>query len=253
MHSHIEGCSVHSPALRTLEKCGRTVFRLLDKVKDLERLQITIGVRMSHKWIVLVIIFLVCLSSCRKQPQPPRPTRSAFSAKIESILPTNWSLEEDGQEVIIGRKVLVRTYTCVAMDVSVMRDPDKLEQYVNTHGVTDAYKIRLRLMPVMNFSEYQRQKAINDQIVVTKSTEVPNRNFFEDDAMRSYDSRYRELPEYYDDSSSVYVETNLGPYECVYPDEVAHECESIRLKLDSLFRKYSTDTPRTLSRDLLVP
>ncbi len=67
--------------------------------------------------------FLISLFSSRKQPQPPRPTHSAFTAKIESILQSNWSLEEAGQEVIIGRKVLVTRYKCVAMDVSVMGCP----------------------------------------------------------------------------------------------------------------------------------
>jgi hypothetical protein len=135
--------------------------------------------------------------------------------------------------------------------LSIFRHPDGLKQFVNTNGVTDTYQIRLRRGPTIDVSEYQRQKAVNNQIVVAKSTVMPNRKFLEDDAMRSYDSRYRELPEYYDDSSSIYLETNFGPYECIYPSVVARECESIRQKLDSLFRRYSLDNnPRGLGLGL---
>ena len=202
----------------------------------------------KNNWIVFVLVVLATLSSCRQVTQKPLPTRSAFAAKIEAVLPANWSLEENGQEVMIVRKQPIIRWSCVALDLSLLRDPDRFEQYVQTHGLADTYKIRLRRTPAIDMSEYQRQKAINDQIKVTKSTPVPDRTFLEDDAIRSYDSRYRELPDYYDDSSSIYFQTNLGPYECIYPNEVATECESIRQKLASLFRKYATDdTPRALS------
>jgi len=212
-----------------------------------------IGRMNNNNWIVFVFVLVVLatLSSCRKATQRPSQTRSAFAAKIESVLPTNWSLEENGQEVMIARKEPIIRWTCVALDLSLLRDPDRFEQYVKTNGLTDTYKIRLRRTPAIDMSEYQRQKAINDQIKVTKSTPVPDRTFLEDDAIRSYDSRYRELPEYYDDSSSIYFQTNLGTYECIHPNEVARECESIRQKLDSLFRRYATDDPpRALSRGL---
>jgi hypothetical protein len=205
----------------------------------------------NNSWIVFVLVVVATLSSFKKATQKPIQTRSPFAAKIESVLPENWSLEENDQEVLIARKQPIIRWTCVALDLSILRDPASFEQYVNTHGVTDTYKIRLRRTPAIALSEYQRQKAINDQIKVTKSTPVPDRTFLEDDAIRSYDSRYHELPEYYDDSSSIYFQTNLGPYECIHPNEVARECESIRQKLDSLFRRYATDdTPRALSRGL---
>ena len=206
---------------------------------------------MNQNWIVFVFVFFATLSSCRKGTQKPSQTRSAVAVQIESLLPANWSLEEYGEEVMIARKERITRYACVAMDLSIFRHPDGLKQFVNTNGVTDTYQIRLRRGPAIDVSEYQRQKAVNNQIVVTKSTVMPNRRFLEDDAMRSYDSRYRELPEYYDDSSSIYFETNLGPYECIYPTAVAKECESIRQKLDSLFRRYSSaNNPRPLSRGI---
>jgi hypothetical protein len=194
---------------------------------------------------------LAIISSCSRVKQLPSQTHSAFAARIKSVLPPNWDLEENDQEVIIGRKEPITRYTCVAMDVSVLRNSETLKEYVNTNGVTDSYQIRLRRAPAIDISEFQRLKAVNDQIVVTKSTTIPNRKFFEDDAMRSFDSRYRELPEYYDDSNSIYIETNLGPYECIYPNAVARECEGIRQKLDGLFNRYSSDkVRRTLSRGL---
>ena len=195
------------------------------------------------------MMFLALLASCSRVNQEPSQPRSAFAARIESVLPRNWTLEENGQEIIIGRKEPITRYTCVAMDVSLLRRPDGLRQFVNTNGVTDTYQIRLRRATVLDISECQRQKAVNNQIVVTKGTVIPNRKFLEDGAMRSFDSRYRELPEYYDGTSSIYLETNLGPYECIYPNAVARECESIRQKLNSLFNRYPSDHyPRALSR-----
>jgi len=200
---------------------------------------------------VFLLVLLATVSCSKATPKLPSQTRSAFAQQIESVLPTSWSLEENSEEIMITRKEPIMRYTCVAMDLSVLKSAERFEQYVKANGLTDIYKIRLRRTRAIDMSEYQRQKAINDQINVTKSTPVPARTFLEDDAIRSYDSRYRELPEYYDDSSSIYFQTNLGTYECIYPNEVARECESIRQKLDSLFRRYAPDdTPRTLSRDL---
>jgi hypothetical protein len=206
---------------------------------------------MDYRGIVFGLTSLAILSSCSRVAPKPSQTRSVFAARIESALPPNWALEENGQEVIITRKEPITTYTCVAMDIGVLRDSDALKRYVQTDGVTDRYQIRLRRAAAIDVSEFQRLKAVNNQIVVNKSTPVPNRKFLEDDAMRSFDSRYRELPEYYDDSHSIYFETTLGPYECIYPSVVARECEGIRQKLDSLFSRYSSDNyRRTLSRDL---
>ncbi len=199
--------------------------------------------------IVLSVVSLAALCACSRVAQKPSHNRSEFAVRVASALPPDWTLEENGQEVLIGRKELITHYTCVAMDVSVLGRPDRLKQYVATNGVTDRYQIRLRRASPIDVSEYQRLKRVNDEIVVTKATPVPNRKFLEDDAMRSFDSRYRELPEYYDDSYSIYLETNLGPYECIYPTAVARECEGIRQKLDSLFSRYSSSNyQRSLSR-----
>ena len=73
---------------------------------------------------------------------------------------------------------------------------------------------------------------------------IPGREFYEDDAMHSFDSRYRELPEYFDEASSIYVETTAHPYECMYPRSVAEECDAVRQRFDTLFTRYSKDTYR---------
>jgi hypothetical protein len=203
---------------------------------------------MNYKWIVLSALSLATLCSCTRVTQKPSQQHSAFAARIESVLPSDWALEESGQETVITRKQPITRYPCVAMDVGLFRQPDGLRQFVKTNGISDSYQIRLRRAAAMDTADYQRLKAINNQIVVTKSTVMPSRKFLEDDAMRSFDSRYRELPEYYDNSSSIYFETNLGPYECIYPGAVGRECEAIRQKLDSLFNRYSSDNhPRGLS------
>jgi hypothetical protein len=203
-------------------------------------------------WIsVFSLLFLSSLSSCGRVTQQVASTRGAFAARVESVLPSNWTVEESGQDVILRRKEPITKYTCVAMDVSVLRNSDTFKKYVDADGVTDVYAIRLRRGAAMDISEFRRLKAINNQIVATKNTPVPTGEFLEDDALRSFDSRYHELPEYYDDSTSIYVETSLGSYECIYPNAVAKECEGIRQRLDSLFHRYASDIDRrTLSRGL---
>jgi|SRR5689334_10189043 len=206
---------------------------------------------MKYAWILFGLTLLAALPSCRSVPQKTSQPRSAFAARIQSVVPPNWVLEEEGQEVIIRRKEPITKYPCVAMDVAVFRRPDGLKRYVDTNGYTGSYQIRLRRAPKVDAFDYQRLKAVNDQIVVTKNTPIPNRKFLEDDALRSYDSRYRELPEYYDESNSIYLETIFGPYECIYPNVVAKECEAVREKLNTLFNRYSSDNyPRTLGRDV---
>jgi len=201
--------------------------------------------------MLLGAILPASVLSCGKTPQPKLQKRSAFAVRIESVLPTDWALEENGQEVIIRRQEPVKTYGCVGLDVNLMRRPDLLKQFVDTNGVTDDYQIRLRREGRLDPSEYSRLKAANNQIIVTKNTVISSRQFYEDDAIRSFDPRYTELPEYYDDSSSIYLETTLHPWECIYPNSVAGECESIRQKLDLLFDRYSKDDyRRALSRGI---
>ena len=201
---------------------------------------------MNHVLIIVTVVAFVMLSSCYRATSQPQRTRSAFAAQVESVLPTDWSLEENGEEITISRKNPITQFPCVAMDVAVLRSPEALKHYIEVNGISNTYQIRLRRAAFVDVSEYQRVKAVNDQIVVTKSTPVPDRKFLEDDALRSFDSRYRELPEYYDDSSSIYLETNLGPYECIHPNPVARECEGVRQQLDSLFHRYSSENRRGL-------
>jgi hypothetical protein len=109
---------------------------------------------------------------------------------------------------------------------------------VERNGVAEDYKIRLRLAPKVSLVEYAQLKNSNSQITVTKRTAIQSREFYEDSAMQSFDPRYRELPEYYDKDSSVYVETTLHPWECIYPGDVARECEKVRQALDSFLTRY---------------
>jgi len=132
---------------------------------------------------VFLLVLLATVSCSKATPKLPSQTRSAFAQQIESVLPTSWSLEENSEEIMITRKEPIMRYTCVAMDLSVLKSAERFEQYVKANGLTDIYKIRLRRTRAIDMSEYQRQKAINDQINVTKSTPVPARTFLEDDAI----------------------------------------------------------------------
>ena len=168
--------------------------------------------------------------------------RSELALRVAGVLPPTWVVQERDGEVIITRQDPVRLFVCVAVDVSLLRDEERFKQYVEQVGVRDTYRIRIRRAPKLESLEYFRRKALNDQIVLTKSTLISSREFYEDGAMRSFDARYQELPQYYDDSSSIYLETTAHPYECVYPRAVAEECDMVRQSFDSLFSRYSKDT-----------
>jgi len=176
--------------------------------------------------------------------QPPLQPRSNYALRIGAVLPGNWDLSENNNEILLVRKAQIRSYSCVAMDLSVLRDLDRLKEDVDKSGFDEDYKIRLRLAPKMEYDEYVRLKEINDQIRVSKGTQIANREFFEDDAMQSFDPTYRELPEYYDEHSSIYLETTLFPWYCVFPEEVAIECVNVRRELDTLFQRYDVSERR---------
>jgi uncharacterized SAM-binding protein YcdF (DUF218 family) len=174
---------------------------------------------------------------------------SDYALRIGALLPGNWDLTESSDEILIIRKDPVRGYSCMGIDLALLMHRDLLKEDVEKNGTDQAYKIRLRFAPKIQVQEYARLKEANERIKVSKSTMISNREFFEDDAMKSFDPRYQELPEYYDEHSSVYVETTMFPWDCVYPDEVAIECENTLKALDSLFQRYSSfDHSRTLHR-----
>ena len=131
-----------------------------------------------------------------------------------------------------------------------MRDEDRFKQFVDRNAVMGTYRIRMRRTAKLDWSRIHiDSSALNDQIVVTKSTLITNREFYEDGAMRSFDSRYPELPQYYDDTSSIYVETTAHPYECIYPRAVAEECDMIRESFDSVVQSV---LKRQLRKEVIV-
>ena len=199
---------------------------------------------MKNFALLLVSILAVNVLSCAKKNHVSQPARSEFATKISKVLPQGWSLHETGNEIIITRQDPVTFFTCVALDLSVTRDQERFKQYVDRNSVAATYRIRVHRADKLDPSEYSRISTSNDQIRVTKSTMIPGREFYEDRAMSSFDARYRELPEYYDESSSIYVETTAHPYECAYPQNVAEECDAVRQRFDSLFTRYSKDTYR---------
>ena len=201
---------------------------------------------MKYVLIVLISLLILTVFSCGRGTYTPPQQRSELGLRIASILPQTWVLQESAEEMIIRRQEPITRYSCVGLDVILTRRPDLLKNFVETNGTNGEYRIRLRSVARLDPSEYARLKASNDQIVVTKSTVIPSREYYEEEALRSFDSRYRELPEYYNDSSSIYVETTLHPWECIYPNSVAKECETVRRKLDSLFNRYSKDNNRKM-------
>ena len=176
--------------------------------------------------------------------RPPLPPRSKYALMIGAVLPGNWELSESNNEILLVRKEQIRTHGCIGLDLHVTGNADLFRDFVEKYGDDQDYKIRLRFAPKMGYQEYVSQKEVNDRIMLSKDTHIANREFFEDKAMQSFDPSYRELPEYYDEHSSIYLESTLYPWDCVYPEEVALEGLSLRKELDSLFQRYSETESR---------
>ena len=195
----------------------------------------------------LVLLWLLTAAGCQKVTQVPVQRQSDYAVRIGAVLPRNWELNESNGQIVLSRKEALTAYGCVGLDISLLKQPDRMKEMIERSGSKEEYKIRLRITPRVEFAEYSRIKTANERITVTKSTVIENREFFEHDAMRSFDPGYRELPEYFDEHSSIYLETTLHPGECVYPYEAAIECEHVLTSLNSLFRLYDpAPAPRSL-------
>jgi uncharacterized SAM-binding protein YcdF (DUF218 family) len=177
--------------------------------------------------------------------QPPLKPLSNNALRIGAVLPGNWELSESNNEILLVRSQQIRTHGCIGLDISMLGDANRFKEFVDKYGDDQDYKIRLRFAPKMGYEEYLSQKEVNDRIMLSKDTHIENREFFEDKAMRSFDPTYRELPEYYDERASIYLESTLYPWDCVYPEEVAIEGLSLRKELDSLFQRYSVAEGRS--------
>ncbi len=186
--------------------------------------------------VVIVLLLLVGLAGCGQRAVQLRELDLA--ARVRWMLPPNWSLEEHNQQFIISRKDPVRSHSCVGLDLGWARDRESMRKFIDEWGSDVNYKIRLRLGPRVDLVQHARLKESNSRIRVTKGTVIPQREFYEEEAMQSYDPGYRQLPDYYDNASSIYVESNLHPWECIYPDDVARECQSVLSGLDLIFSRY---------------
>ena len=188
--------------------------------------------------LTIMPLFLLTLTSCKSDNIPRANELDSLASRIAAELPQNWSLEKSGDQIIFSRKEPIRTHGCIGLDLSWVRHPEMLREFVGEYGVTGPYKIRLRFGPRLDFAEYHRVNETNDQIRVNKSTVIQDREFFEDEAMRSFHPTYREQPIYYTEDSSIYVETTRHPWECIYPPVDARDCERVRLTLDTFFARY---------------
>ena len=189
--------------------------------------------------LLMLTLLLLTLTSCENHENIPRANElDALALRMARQLPANWSLEKSGNQIIVSRKEPVRTHGCIGLDLSWTMRPELFREFVERYGVTRPYKIRLRLGPKLEVADYREAYTVNDQIRVNKGTEIQSREFYEDEAMRSFDPSYRELPVYFTEDSSIYVETTLHPWECIYPRIDAAECEQARSAVDSFFVSY---------------
>lgn len=205
---------------------------------------------MKHILSAIVAVVITSVASCGKAT-PPQPQPSGLASRVASGVPEGWSLEESNGQILISRRKPVRAHGCVGLDASWAIHPEELREFVEKSGIDLAYKIRLRRGAKIDLAEYANLARSNSQINVTKWTIIPNREFFEAHAMQSFDPRYRQLPDYYDNDSSFYLETTMHPWECIYPGEIAREVEGVLNALDSLFSKYPEAYPGSNSRRTL--
>lgn len=194
--------------------------------------------------LLIVLLLLPALATCGDTADPPvQKNEVDLATRVGWVLPPNWSLEKQKEQIIITRHGPVRSHTCVALDLGWIRRPELLRQFVEEYGNEGDYKIRLRIGPRVDLIEHARLKESNSKIRVTRDTVISNREFFEAEALQSYDPNYREVPDYYDKDSSIYVESTLHPWECLYPAEVARECQLVLDGLDLIFSRYPGTEP----------
>lgn len=191
------------------------------------------------KSLILLLLFLTLTSCEHHEENIPRANEfDALALRLQKELPPNWSVEKSSDQIIVSRKGPITSHTCVCLDLNWLRHPELLQQFVEKTGSTRPYKIRIRVGPKLDLAEYRSAYKVNERIKVTSSTVIENREFYEDAALESYDPTYRELPIYFTEDASVFVETTLHPWECVYPPTDARECEKVRMIIDSFFVSY---------------
>jgi hypothetical protein len=194
---------------------------------------------MRQLHVLILLLFLAGLAACGHPADPTgQKNEVGLATRVGWVLPENWSLEKQNGQFIITRHGPVRSHICVSLDLGWMRRPELLRKFVEEYGNEGDYKIRLRIGPRVDLIEHARLTESNSKIPVTRDTVISNREFFEAAAMESSDPNYVQLPDYYDRDSSIYVESTLHPWECIYPDDVARECQRVLDGLDLIFSRY---------------
>ena len=187
----------------------------------------------------IVFFLLVGLAGCGQSAGPPvQMSEFDLATRVKWVLPPNWTLEQQNQQLIISRKDPVRSHGCVGLNLSWFRHRELLYEFIDKWGRDVNYKIRLRLGPRVDMIQHAQLTESNSKIHVWKGTTISQREFYESEALQSFDPSYRQLPDYYDKDSSIYVESNLHPWECIHPDAVARECQSVLSGLDLVFSRY---------------
>ena len=206
---------------------------------------------------VITLLLLAGLAGCETVDPLLQEREPDLATRVRWVLPPNWTLEEQNQHLIISRKDPMRSHTCGCLDPSWHRHPEMLKQFVDETGSDLNYKIRLRLGPKVDLLEHALLTKSNSRIRLTRGTQISKREFYEAEAMLSHDPTYRQLPDYYDKDLSIYVESNLHPSECIYPREIAKECQSVLNSLDLLFSRYPgtrrLDAPSWLAEPIPNP
>ena len=194
---------------------------------------------MKKSTLLIVFLLLVGRSGCGQNAEPPvQMSEFDLATRVRWVLPPNWTLEQHNQQLIISRKDPVRSHGCIGLDLGWFRHRESLYAFIDKWGTDVNYKIRLRLGPRVDMIQHAQLTESNSKILVTKGTILPHREFYESEALHSYDPSYRQVPDYYDKDSSVYVESNLHPWDCIFPDAVARECQSVLSGLDLVFSRY---------------
>jgi hypothetical protein len=117
-----------------------------------------------------------------------------------------------------------------------------LEEWAKKYGTEVTYTLTLRLAPLLPNERYAQlkqerapyERILNEGALTIKEWERGVNEF-----------NARQLPIYFTDRYSIYVEKSDGYLERVYPESAGDECKQLIGSLDKLFHRYEPATGKT--------
>jgi len=186
---------------------------------------------------LLLVSLLLCDCSIKNRIVEPADDLAQIETKIKSVLPAGWSLKREGKTFQLTRSENLWVYGSMQMDI---RAP--LEEWAKKYGTEVTYTITLRFAPRLPNEQYAQlkqerapyERILNEGAPTIKEWERGVNEF-----------NARQLPIYFTDRYSIYVEKSDGYLERVYPESAGDECKQVIGSLDRLFHRYEPATGKT--------